>query len=106
MPSRAEAAAKHFSLGDPRLVRSLFESAGFTEVEVAIEAHAFAYPSFDAYFGPVEQGKGATGAEFINLPTSTRDAVRADVRRELCGDADGPVQILVDILVAAGRRRR
>src|SRR3954447_24749909 len=57
VPSRAEAAAKHFSLGDQELVRSLFEAAGFTEFEVAVDAHTFGYPSFEAYFGPVERGK-------------------------------------------------
>src|SRR6516164_3135988 len=56
VPALAEAAARVFSLGDEARLRSLFEEAGFGDIEVATEVHRFGVPSFDAYFGPIERG--------------------------------------------------
>jgi ubiquinone/menaquinone biosynthesis C-methylase UbiE len=106
VPSRADAAAKHFSLGEPGLVRSLLGAAGFQDVEETVEAHSFHDPSFDAYFRPVEEGEGATGAEFVMLPRETQEAIREEVRRELqeAGRSDGPIDVPVEVLVAVGWR--
>jgi SAM-dependent methyltransferase len=107
VPSRAEAAARYFSLGDHARLRGLFEAAGFRDVEVATEERRYAFPSFDAWFGPIERGTGTVGAEYGALPDEVRRAVREDVRRELEGDAGpggGPVEVPVEILFAAGCR--
>ncbi len=106
VPSRAEAAARYFSLGDPARLRGLFEAAGFREVETAIEERRYAFLSFDAYFGPLERGGGATGAEYAALPEEVRRAVREEVRRGLEGDAEtgGPIEVPVAILFGSGRR--
>ena len=106
VPSRAEAAARYFSLGDPARLRGLFEAAGFREVETAVEERRYAFPSFDAYFGPLERGGGATGAEYAALPEEVRRAVREEVRRGLEGDAEtgGPIEVPVAILFGSGRR--
>ncbi len=106
VPARAEAAARYFSLGDPARLRALFEAAGFREVETAVEERRYAFPSFDAWFGPIERGAGTVGAEYAALPEEVRRAVREDVRRELEGDAGtgGPVEVPVEILFAAGCR--
>lgn len=106
VPSRAEAAARYFCLGDPEHLRALFDAAGFRDVEMAIEERRYAFPSFDAYFAPVEQGGSSTGAEYASLPEAVRRAVREEVRRGLEGDAEtgGPIEVPVALLVGSGRR--
>lgn len=106
VPSRAAAAAHYFSLGDPAHLRSLFETAGFREVEITSETRRYKFPSFEAYFEPVERGSGTVGTEYVTLTEDVRLAVREDVRRELEGDADsgGPVEVPVEILFGSGRR--
>jgi ubiquinone/menaquinone biosynthesis C-methylase UbiE len=102
-PALAEAAARLFSLGDAARLRGLFERAGFGGVEIATETRRLAFPSFDAYFEPVEQGGGSTGEAYVALPKEQRRAVREEVRREV-GDAGGPIAIEVEIRFASGRR--
>jgi ubiquinone/menaquinone biosynthesis C-methylase UbiE len=48
VPSRAAAAAKYSSLGDPPRLHGLFEAAGFSDVETTTETFRFPFPSFDA----------------------------------------------------------
>jgi ubiquinone/menaquinone biosynthesis C-methylase UbiE len=103
MPAVAEAAARVFSLGDGTRLRSLFEQAGFTDVEITTEIHRFALPSFDAYFEPIERGGGSSGQAYIALPNELRRAVREEVRRDL-GDTCGPIEVEVEIRFASGRR--
>ncbi|WP_270935351.1 class I SAM-dependent methyltransferase [Falsiroseomonas oryzae] len=104
VPALAEAAARLFALGDAARLRMLFEEAGFQDVEFATHTKRLAFPSFDAYFEPVERGGGATGQAYMSLPEPVRRTVREDVRREL-GDTGGPLDIDVEIGVASGRRR-
>jgi ubiquinone/menaquinone biosynthesis C-methylase UbiE len=52
VPTLAEAAERFFSLGNEAKLRSLFERAGFTNVEVTTAALGFLFPSFGAYFSP------------------------------------------------------
>jgi hypothetical protein len=40
-------------------------------------------PSFDAYFGPIEQGASSAGQACVALPEEVRGAVREEVRRDL-----------------------
>ena len=87
---------------EPRL-RALFETAGFRDVETATEIRTFPYPSFDAYFGAIEQGAGLVGQEYIAQPETVRAAAREDIRRGLHDDG-GPVQVAVEIIYASGRR--
>jgi hypothetical protein len=103
VPSLAEAAARVFSLGDEKKLRSLFEAAAFRDVEITTEIHRFALPSFDAYFKPVEQGAGSPGQAFVSLSEDARHAVREEVRRDL-GDTGGPIEIEVEYRFASGRR--
>jgi ubiquinone/menaquinone biosynthesis C-methylase UbiE len=106
VPSRAEAAARYHSLGDPRRLRALFATAGFAAVETAAEARRYPFPSFDAYFDLMERGGAPTGLEYAALPADLRRAVREDVRRGLEGEANtgGPIEVPVDILFGGGRR--
>ena len=99
----AEAAARVFSLGDEARLRSLFEEAGFGDIEVATEVRRFGVPSFDAYFGPIEQGAASAGQAYVALPEEVRGAVREEVRRDL-RDNGGPIDIEVEIRFASGRR--
>jgi ubiquinone/menaquinone biosynthesis C-methylase UbiE len=103
LPARAEAAARLFSLGDEKKLRSLFEAAGFKDVEVTTEIHRFAMPSFDAYFKPFEQGAGSPGQAFVSLSEDARRAVREEVRRDV-GDTGGPIEIEVEYRFGSGRR--
>jgi len=103
VPSLAEATARTFSLGAEARLRSLFERAGFRDVETTIVAHRFVLPSFEAYFAPFERGGGSSGQAYVALPESERRAVREEVRRNV-GDTGGPVGIEVELRFASGRR--
>jgi ubiquinone/menaquinone biosynthesis C-methylase UbiE len=103
VPSLAEAVARTFSLGDAARLRSLFEGAGFRDVETTTEAHRFVLPSFEAYFQPFEQGGGSSGQAYLVPPEEERRAVREEVRRNV-GDTGGPIGIEVEERFASGRR--
>lgn len=103
VPSLAEAAARVFSLGDEKRLRSLFEAASFRDVEITTESYRFVLPSFDAYFKPFEQGAGSPGQAFVSLSQDARHAVREEVRRDL-GDTGGPIEIEVEYRFGSGRR--
>jgi hypothetical protein len=98
-----EAAARVFSLGDEKKLRSLFEAAGFRDVEITTEVHRFVLPSFNAYFEPFEQGAGSPGQAFVSLPEEARQAVREEMRRDL-GDTGGPIEVEVEYRFGSGRR--
>ena len=103
VPSLAEATARTFSLGDEARLRSLFEGAGFRDVETTTEAHRFVLPSFETYFAPFEQGGGSSGQVYVALPEAERQAVREEVRRNV-RDTGGPIGIEVEERFASGRR--
>jgi ubiquinone/menaquinone biosynthesis C-methylase UbiE len=103
VPSLAEAAARVFALGAEERLRSLFQGAGFQDVELATEAHRFVVPSFAAYFAPYEHGAGSSGQAFVSLSEEVRCAVREEVRQDL-GGMGGPIEIEVEIRFASGRR--
>ena len=103
LPSLAKAATRVFSLGDETKLRSLFEAAGFRDVEIATEVHRFVLPSFSAYFEPFEQGAGSPGQAFVSLPEEARHAVREEVRRDL-GDTGGAIEVEVEYRFGSGLR--
>ena len=103
VPSLAEGAARMLSFSDPARLRSLFEGAGFRDVETATEVQRVALPSFGAYFEPYERGGGALGQAFAALSGEVRRSVREEVRRGL-GDTGGPIEVEVEIRFASGRR--
>src|SRR5947209_14283905 len=83
--SRATAVAHSYALGEERTLRRLFEGAGFQDIETCGETRGFPFPSFDAFFDPIEQGTGYIGQEWITLSHDVQHLVREDVRRELEG---------------------
>jgi ubiquinone/menaquinone biosynthesis C-methylase UbiE len=103
VPSLAEATARTFSLGDEARLRTLFERAGFRDVETTTQAHRFVLPSFDAYFDPFEQGGASSGQAYLALPEAERKVVREELRRSL-DDAGGPIAIEVELRFASGHR--
>lgn len=103
VPSLAPAASRLFSLGEAARLRTLFEAAGFLDVEVSTESHRFAVRSFETYFEQFEQGWGCPGQTYVSLPEETRRAVREDVRRDV-GDTGGPIEIEVEFRFASGRK--
>ena len=102
-PSLAEATARTFSLSDEARLRSLFERAGFRDVETTTESHCFVLPSFEAYFEPFEQGGGSSGQAYLGLSDVERRAVREEVRQSL-RDTGGPIAIEVELRVGSGHR--
>ena len=103
MPSLAEAVTRTFALGEASRLRSLFDGAGFTDIETRTVRHTFVLPSFDAYYGPFERGGGSTGQALAALPEEIRRAVREEVRRDLA-DMDGPVEAEAEYLIASARK--
>jgi hypothetical protein len=98
-----QAADRTFALGDAARLQQLFIDAGFLKIEINTEKHIFVLPTFDAYYGPFERGGGSTGQALASLPEATRHAVREELRQTL-GDADGSVEIEVEIRIAMGQR--
>ena len=103
VPSLAEGAARMLSFGDPARLRTLFEGAGFRDIEITAEVQRVALPSFAAYFEPYERGGGSLGQAYAALPEEVRRAVREEVRRAL-GDTEGPTEVGVEVRIASGRR--
>jgi len=103
VPAKAAEAARLFSLGDEARLRALFGAAGFGAVECATETLHIGFPSFDAYFGGVEQGAGNVGQEYMALPEEVRRAVREEARRDV-GDTGGSVEVVVEAKIGSGLR--
>ena len=102
-PQLAEAADRMFSLDDTTRLRSLFEGAGFRNVETATDVQRITRPSFAAYFAPYERGGGSIGQAYAALPEEARSAVREEVRHGL-GDTGGAIAIDCQIRLASGSR--
>jgi ubiquinone/menaquinone biosynthesis C-methylase UbiE len=103
LPSLAEAHTRTFALGDASRLQSLFNEAGFVDIETNTVKHTFVLPSFDAYYGPFERGGASTGQALVALPEEIRRAVREEVRRDLA-DTDGPVEAEAEYRITSGRR--
>jgi ubiquinone/menaquinone biosynthesis C-methylase UbiE len=103
VPAMAAEAARFFAVGEEARLRSLFEAAGFAEMETATETMSFRFPSFDAFFAGAERGAGAMGQAYTALPEDLRRRVREEMRREV-GDAGGPLDMEVEVRIAAGAR--
>jgi hypothetical protein len=106
VPSKAAAAARFFSLGDAERLRAPFRATGLRVVETTLETRRFPFPSFEAYFEPIDAGCGNVALEYISLPPDVRPAVPEDVRREWegAGVPGSPVEVEVEILFASGRK--
>ena len=73
-PAKAAEAHRFFAVGEEARLRSAFEQAGFSNIEIATETMIFAFTSFDAYFGGAECGDGLMGQEYLALPEDMRRA--------------------------------
>jgi ubiquinone/menaquinone biosynthesis C-methylase UbiE len=103
MPSLAEAVTRTFALGEASRLRSLFNEAGFADIETHTVRHTFVLSSFDVYYGPFERGGASTGQALAALPEEIRRAVREEVRRDLA-DSGGPVEAEAEYRIASARR--
>jgi ubiquinone/menaquinone biosynthesis C-methylase UbiE len=106
MPPRAAAERHHFSLGDEKSLRYLFEEAGFRKIETTREVRIFSFDSFDAFFSPIENGVGYMGQEFVTLPLDVRRAVRDDLQRELetPQNPGGPISLPLEVTFGSGQK--
>jgi ubiquinone/menaquinone biosynthesis C-methylase UbiE len=103
MPGLAEAVTRTFALGEASRLRSLFNEAGFADIETHTVRHTFVLSSFDVYYGPLERGGASTGQALAALPEEIRRAVREEVRRDLA-DSGGPVAAEAEYRIASARR--
>ena len=103
VPARSAEAEQQFALGSDQALRSLFQEAGFREIETRTETFRFTYPSFDAFFGGVERGAGSVGQEYLALPENLRHLVREETRRKV-GYQDGTIEVDVTVRYGSGRR--
>jgi ubiquinone/menaquinone biosynthesis C-methylase UbiE len=103
VPSLAEAVARTFTLGEAARLLSLFNEAGFADIETHTVRHTFVLPSFDVYYGPFERGGASTGQALATLPEEIRRAVREEVRRGLA-DNGGPIEAEAEYRIASARR--
>jgi ubiquinone/menaquinone biosynthesis C-methylase UbiE len=103
MPSLAEAVTRTFALGEASRLRSLFNEAGFADIETHTVRHTFVLSSFDVYYGPFERGGASTGQALGALPEEIRRAVREEVRRDLA-DMGGPIEAEAEYRIASARR--
>jgi len=94
----------HYSLGKPEVLDNLFRQAGLHEIETYAETRTFAFPDFETYFAPFEDGGGPWGAEYAALPADLRKLIRDERCREMGGSRTGPVSANVEILYCAGMR--
>jgi len=101
LPGLAEAVTRTFTLGDASRLRSLFNAAGFTDIETHTVRHTFVMSSFDDYYSPFERGGASTGQALAALPEEIRRAVREEVRRDLA-DSGGPIE--AEYRIASARR--
>jgi hypothetical protein len=97
------APARLFSLRDETRLQTLFENAGFEDIEVSTHSHRFPVESFDAYFDDIERGWGSAGEAFVALPEAMRRLIRDEVRNDV-GDRGGPIEIEVELGFASGRK--
>ncbi len=102
VPSLAEATGRYFAIGDAARLVSLFDDAGYVDVETHTQRHSFKVPSFDAFYGPFERA-GSIGQALAALPKEVRHLIREEVRRDL-NDTGGPVEVEVEVRFASGRR--
>ena len=105
-PAHAAMGARHFSLGSAEVLRALFTTAGFRDIETVTEARRYKFRSFADYFKPIEDGQGPTGQAYVALPAEIRRRVREATRLQLEATAaeGGPVEVEVELLFGCGRR--
>ena len=103
VPRLVEVNDRYFAIGEAARLVSLFENAGFVNVETHTQRHTFTLPSFDAYYGPYERGAGSTGQALASLSDEIRHAVREEVRRDL-NDTGSSVEVEVELRIASGQR--
>ena len=103
MPSLAEAVTRTFALGEASRLRSLFNEAGFADIETHTVRHTFVLSSFDVYYGPFERGGASTGQTLGALPEEIRRAGREEVRRDLA-DMGGPIEAEAEYRIASARK--
>jgi ubiquinone/menaquinone biosynthesis C-methylase UbiE len=103
VPSLAEAVARTFTLGEAARLLSLFNEAGFADIETHTVRHTFVLPSFDVYYGPFERGGASTGQALATLPEEIRRAVREEVRLDLA-DNGGPIEAEAEYRIASARK--
>ena len=103
LPNAKERSGPNSFDGSERHLRDLLRATGFVDEAAFVETLRMPFPSFDAYFGGVEQGAGNVGQEYMTLPENIRRAVREETRR-VVGDTGGAIELMVETTFAGGLR--
>jgi ubiquinone/menaquinone biosynthesis C-methylase UbiE len=83
LPDRREMLNLSFSLSDPDRLEQMLGSAGFHDINVAIEMRHGVVESFDEFWAPIEAGVGSLPLTYRALPEPERRAVQREVRAGL-----------------------
>lgn len=105
LPSEADTLRVSFALAEPTRVASLFGSAGFGNVRVRRERRIAALASFAQYWALVEAGVGQLPHAYTTLPESTREEIRAQVRRRLMAyQSLGRLELPIEMIIGTGQK--
>jgi hypothetical protein len=94
--------ARRFPLCRPGPLRSLFETAGLSDVEAAPIEVPTVFADFDDLWQPFLGGQGPAPGYVAALPTTRRDALREHLRAAL---PDGPIPLRARAWAVRGRVR-
>jgi ubiquinone/menaquinone biosynthesis C-methylase UbiE len=86
MPAPEPGAPGIFAMANPRLVRELVTSAGFSEPESEFVRMAWRFDDFDGYWEFLVRLAGSLAMTINKLPPDEQKAVRSDVRELLSVD--------------------
>lgn len=80
-------------LCQPEQLNTLFESAGFREVEVEAITIPTVFANFETYWAPFTGGQGPAGAYVQALSTARRAALRQRLAETLPSDSEGVIAL-------------
>jgi SAM-dependent methyltransferase len=102
--ARPEHEAVRFGFCRPVPLRSMFERAGLTDVEVRPIVVPTLFRDFDDYWSPFLGGSGPGPAYAMSLDEEQRSALREAVRDRLPTEDDGSINLTARAWAARGAR--
>ena len=89
MPAPEPGAPGIFAMADPRRVRELVTSAGFSEPESDFVRMSWRFDGFDGYWEFLIRLAGGLAMTINKLPPEEQKAVRSEIRKRLDMDHQG-----------------
>jgi SAM-dependent methyltransferase len=101
-PAAAMDSAKQFAIADLDALRTLFEATGLKFIEVMpIDAHTH-FRDFDDYWLPFLGAQGSVSKYLSSLSNEGREALRAQLQKQLPINADGSIDLIARALAVKG----